>query len=528
MLKTNNLFFIFGKIETQKLLALTKKRNFIAGLLMLCALPSAHAYTFQSGPETDTTKKIQPIDLGSISLTDDPFVARLDSLLNFSFFISDSSVASTEAFIDTEGVSRPNTTDFADSVYKERLARLNEATPFDLTYSPQVRRYIDMYGQRKSEQVSRMLGLASYYFPLFEEELDRYGLPLELKYLAIVESALNPNARSRVGATGLWQFMYSTARLNGLSITSYVDERNDPLKSTEAACKYLRTLYNIFGDWNLALAAYNSGPGNVNKAIRRSGGKRNYWEIRPYLPRETAGYVPAFIAVNYIMNYATEHHIYPKDVKPSYFQTDTISIKEKISFDQISKLMDVSEEELEFLNPAYRYKVIPKNSDNPYQLILPAQKMGMFIANEDSIYALARQDFEQNEPSLPAPVVMNNKIYHRVRRGEVLGTIAEHYGVSVSSIRRWNGLRGNTIRIGQRLAIYPHRLPQNTTASTQSSDKRSSNGEYLMHSVRSGETFYSIAKKYPGISAENIMDWNNIRNARSLKVGMHLKIYPNS
>lgn len=468
------------------------------------------------------------MDMAAISLSDDPFVVKLDSLVNFSFFFNDSAIASTEQFRVDESDTAFLPPTFDDKVYEEKLAKLNNATPFQLDYNEQVKRYIDVYSLKRREQVSRMLGLAEYYFPMFEEALDKYQLPLELKYLAIVESALNPLARSRVGATGLWQFMYSTGKLNGLTVTSYVDERCDPMKSTEAACKYLSTLYGIFGDWNLALAAYNSGPGNVNKAIRRSGGKRNYWEIRPFLPRETAGYVPAFIAVNYIMNYAGDHYIYPTEVKPTYFATDTIAIKEKISFDQIATLMDISIEELEFLNPAYRYKVIPKKEDEPYHLILPTQKMGMFIANEDSIYAIAHMDFEQKQPELPQQVSSDDKIYHSVRRGEVLGTIAERYGVSVSSIRRWNGIRGNTIRIGQRLAIYPRKMPTTASAPTPSSKGKDNKGEYHMHSVRSGETFYSIAKHYPGISAQNIMDWNNIRNARSLRVGMRLKIYPNS
>lgn len=507
----------------------TLKTGFIPTLLLIASLFFAHTVEARVIPtDTDTNKKVKPLDIGAISLTDDPFVARLDSMLNFSFFINDSSVQSTQEFMATESDSVLITPTFHDSIYRKRMARLNANTPFSLDYNDHVRRYIDVYSQRRREQVSRMLGLSAYYFPMFEEALDKYDLPLELKYLAIVESALNPGARSRVGATGLWQFMYGTAKLNGLSITSYVDERNDPLKSTEAACQYLQTLYGIFGDWNLALAAYNSGPGNVNKAIRRSGGKRNYWEIRPFLPRETAGYVPAFIAVNYIMNFANEHYIFPTDVKPSYFATDTIHVKEQLSFDQISKLIDISEDELAFLNPAYRYKVIPKNESKPYTLVLPSQKMGMFISNEDSIYALAIQDFEQSKVEAPTEVVFEDKIRHTVRRGEVLGTIAEKYGVSVSSIRRWNGLRGNTIRVGQRLTVYPRKAPSSYMASSSSNSSNSTKGEYVLHSVRSGETFYSIAKNYPGISAQNIMSWNGISNARHLKPGMRLKIYSGS
>lgn len=484
--------------------------------------------------DTDTIVKPSILDLEAIDLKDHPVAARLDSLLYLNYFqLSEKEIDA----IDSSVLESSEVPDWHDSVYDHRLQELDAMSPMDLDYNPVVRSFIDLYSKRRREQVGRMLGLANYYFPLFEQALDKYDMPLELKYLAVVESALNPTARSRAGAAGLWQFMYATGKLNGLTVNSYVDERHDPLKATEAACKYLTTLYSIFGDWNLALAAYNSGPGNVNKAIRRSGGKTNYWEIRPFLPRETAGYVPAFIAVNYIMNYHEEHLLFPMDVKTSFFSTDTVVVREKVSFEQLSKLIDVSEEELEFLNPAYRYKIVPKVKSKPYHLILPADKVGLFIANEDSIYTIAAQHFNQNKVKAPVLVEMNDKVRHRVRRGEVLGTIAEKYGVSVSSIRRWNGLRGNTIRVGQRLTIYPRRMPSSTTASRSTSTTTASSkpqtstakdGSYETYRVRSGETFYSIARKYPGVSAENIMSWNGIRNARSLKPGMTLKIFTKS
>ena len=482
--------------------------------------------------DTDTIVKPSFLDLDSIDLKDHPVAARLDSLLYLNYFQATQNELTT---IDSNLLASAEIPDWHDTIYESRLKDLDALSPMDLDYNPVVRSFIDLYSKRRREQVSRMLGLANYYFPMFEQALDKYDMPLELKYLAVVESALNPTARSRAGAAGLWQFMYATGKLNGLSVNSYVDERHDPIKSTEAACKYLTTLYSIFGDWNLALAAYNSGPGNVNKAIRRSGGKTNYWEIRPFLPRETAGYVPAFIAVNYIMNYHEDHLIFPVDLKTSFFSTDTVVIREKVSFEQLSKLIAVSEEELQFLNPAYRYKVVPKVNSKPYHLVLPADKLGLFIANEDSIYTIAAQHFDQNKSTAPAVVEMNDRIRHKVRRGEVLGTIAEKYGVGVSSIRRWNGLRGNTIRVGQRLTIYPRRMPSqsssSTTASASSSAKQSTkapDGSYENYRVRSGETFYSIARKYPGVSAQNIMSWNGINNARRLKPGMTLKIYPQS
>jgi membrane-bound lytic murein transglycosylase D len=498
-------------------------------VLTFCAMVFLVPVTFaglQQAPPTDTVKKLKPLDLSTVDLKDDPFVARLDSMLHRSFFVEDSALLSTRQFmLSKEDTLTGLSNRTADSVFEAHLQVLNDNSPIELVYNDAVQRYINVYIYKRREQVSRMLGLAEYYFPMFEEALDQYNMPLELKYLAVVESALNPSARSRVGAQGLWQFMYATGKMNGLSVSSYVDERNDPIKATHAACKYLSTLYGIFGDWSLALAAYNSGPGNVNKAIRRSGGQTNYWAIRPYLPRETQGYVPAFIAVNYVMQHASSHYIFPLDVKRSYFACDTVSIKEKISFGQIAKLIDIEEEELSFLNPAYRYKIVPKTK-NYHRLILPSDKAGLFAANEDSIYALAAADFKVNEVKTPAYVEQSDRVRHKVRRGEVLGTIAERYGVSVRSIKRWNNMRGTNIRVGQRLTIYPRKFaaaPKRKPAPAKT--VKSPNGDYEIYTVRNGDNLYAIAKRYPGISADNIKSWNNISNVKSLKPGMTLKIY---
>lgn len=496
-------------------------------IFSFCLVSLGLAAMMQPG-EGDSTKK-KTLDLQSVIFEDDPLMAQMDSLMVLSFFEKpDTNLRSTEQFTEFEAARLPDSIDWHDTVYQARIDLLNQQTPLELDYNPTVRAFIDLYAKKRREQVSRMLGLARYYFPLFEQYLDQYNMPLELKYLAVVESALNPNARSRVGATGLWQFMYSTGRLQGLKVSSYIDERSDPIRSTQAACEYLQKLYGIFGDWNLALAAYNSGPGNVSKAIRRSGGRKNYWEIRPFLPRETAGYVPAFIAVNYIMNHAEDHLIFPSEIKPSFFSVDTVEIKEQLSFAQIAKLIKIDEEELAFLNPAYRHKIIPKSSGDPYHLVLPADRIGLFVSYEDSIYALAAEDFKKQKAT-PQYVELDEKVRHRVQRGEVLGLIAEKYGVRVSSIRRWNGLRGNTIRVGQYLTIYPRKLPSQSTASkTTTPQKEEETGkEFIYYQVRSGESFYSIARKYPGISAQNIMSWNNYRNARSLKPGARLKIYQN-
>ena len=243
---------------------------------------------------------------------------------------------------------------------KARLARLNAKTPFNIEYNPSLESVIKRYLKHRRTSLERLMGLSHFYFPMFEAEFDNYNIPLEMKYLSIVESALKPKARSRVGATGLWQFMFTTGKEYNLDVSSYVDERSDPISSTSAAAKYLSRLYKIFGDWDLALAAYNSGPGNVNKAIRRSGGYKNYWNIRPNLPRETAGYVPAFLATMYIFEYAEEHGFKPERPPFQLIQTDTVHVKQMITLDQVAETTGVNIEELQFLNPSYKLDIIPK------------------------------------------------------------------------------------------------------------------------------------------------------------------------
>src|SRR3954469_4392877 len=248
---------------------------------------------------------------------------------------------------------------YDDYTYQARLAKLDALSPFDLVYNDHVKGFINMYTVRKRESVSRMMGMAQLYYPMFEEIMDKYNIPLELKHLAVIESALIPYARSKAGATGLWQFMYPTGKMYGLTVTSYLDQRCDPYKATVAAAEYLKTLYGMFGDWQMVLAAYNAGPGTISKAIRRSGGKKTYWEIRPYLPKETQGYVPAFIAANYVMNYYQEHNIYPEIPRKTYFEVDTVIVKEPMTFEQIGAALDVPVEEIKYFNPQYRKNVIP-------------------------------------------------------------------------------------------------------------------------------------------------------------------------
>ena len=411
---------------------------------------------------------------------------------------------------------------------KMRLERLNQKTPFNVAYNPSLENVIKSFLVRKRGLIERMLTVSQFYFPLFEEQLDKYDIPLEMKYLAIVESALNPKARSRVGATGLWQFMYGTGKMYNLDVSSYVDERSDPIKSTEAACKYLSKLYDIFDDWDLALAAYNSGPGNVNKAIRRSGGYKNYWNIRRNLPRETAGYVPAFLATMYLLEYADEHGIKTQKVDRTYFETDTIHVKSMITFDQISELVGVSNEELKVLNPSYKLNIIPYVEGKNYTLRLPRAAMGKFVSNETAIYAHIEEKLKSKESPLPQLVKADDRIRYKVRSGDYLGKIAERYGVGVSQIKRWNGLRSNNLRIGQRLTIYakkPIISSQNKSTSKGPGTVVSTANvpESKIHTVKSGDSLWTISKKYPGISIENLREWNGI-SGNNLKPGTKLKL----
>jgi len=336
------------------------------------------------------------------------------------------------------------------------MQRLNERTPMDFIFTKDVSRFIDLYASKKRSLTEKTMGLGDLYFPIFEEMLDRYEIPLELKYLPVVESGMNPNARSRVGATGLWQFMYLTGKSYGLYVDSYIDERRDPYLETEAACRYLKFLHNIYGDWSLALAAYNAGPGNVNKAIRRSGGKKTYWEIRRYLPRETRSYVPAFIAVNYVMAYPDDYNLKKKRVKIDYTYTDTIHVRKRVNFEYLSAYTGVDKEMISFLNPMYRRQLIPAvaEDEDPYAIVLPKENIAVFIINADSIYAKSAIV----NPELEAPSERNQEVvYYRVRSGDVLGTIAQRYGVKVRDLQEWNNLRGTRINVGQKLMIYTSR-----------------------------------------------------------------------
>ena len=424
-----------------------------------------------------------------------------------------------------------------DSVYIQRIKDMNSF--ITLPYNDIVKNYIIMYSEKMQKSMSRVLGLSSYYMPIFEETFSRYGIPEELKAMAVIESMLNPTAVSRAGAKGMWQFMYNTAKLYGLTINSFVDERLDPVKSADAAARYLKDSYEIFGDWNLAIASYNCGAGNVNKAIRRSGGKRAFWDIYPYLPRETRGYVPAFVGALYTMKYYKEHGIEPIAAEMPA-AVDTFKIHKMLHFKQVSECASIPYDVIKNLNPQYRHEIVPGN-EKEYLLRIPYQYSGNFIDHEDSLYNYKSDVFFN-------PVTIKKikdggdgqRIIYKVRSGDVLGKIAMRNRCTVAQIKRWNHLRSNNIRIGQRLVLYrgggaPVYASNSSTksSSTAKSSSKSTvntapakpvdpNAPFTWYTVKNGESLYLIAKKFPGVSAQNIMSFNGIGS--NIKPGMKIKI----
>ena len=454
-------------------------------------------------------------DTLNFSLQDeDPKLAQMDSLWSLEQLTAQQIETDTNKlnYWDYTSDSIPF---FSDSLIQLRLSKLNEQTPFELVYNQAVKTQINIYANTYRNHVSRMLGKANYYFPLFESKLDEYDLPLEFKYLAIVESALKPHARSRSAATGLWQFMYATGKIYDLKVTSYIDERSDPLQSTVAACEYFTFLYKMFNDWELVLAAYNGGPGYVSRAMRKSGAK-DYWSVRPYLRKETQNYVPKFIAVNYIMNYASEHNIYPTPYKFTMAETDTVSINQSMTFEVLSKTLNVDIDVLKELNPIYKRNLIPVSKNGTASVRLPYKAVATFINNSDSIYAYS-ESLQEKYVAMDAPIV------HRVKKGEYLGRIANQYHTTIGRIKNWNNLSSNNLRIGQKLVIYIN--PDSAPNSSQTTTKRNSKGETI-YTVKSGDTLWDIARKYSGVSVAQIEQLNNI-TYRDLKPGLTLKI-PNT
>ena len=427
-----------------------------------------------------------------------------------------------------------------DSVLIERLSGLPNI--IEMPFNEIVGRCISMYVDRRRDLVEYMLGLEYLYFPMIEETLEKYELPLEIKYLVIVESAMNPMAFSRAGASGLWQFILSTGKMYGLEINSLIDERRDPLKSTDAACRFLKDLYGVYGDWHLALAAYNCGGANVNKAIRRAGGKKDFWAIYPYLPRETRSYVPLFIAANYVMNYYHCHQLYPVQ-RTRMLATDTVMINQMIHFDQIAEVLQMDKELLRSLNPQYKRDIIPGNY-KPQALNLPTAQTYEYVEKEYEIATHRIDELFTNRAYVDEKTAASRqeKITHKVTSGESVLTIANRYGVTAPNIRKWNGLRSNSVAAGKNLILYVDnggvRL-QNTNAntavkSTTASSARpqnsslaatanSSSDDTVLYKVQPNDTYSRIAQKYPGYSSADLMKLNNTTSS-ALKTGQYILV----
>ena len=517
---------------------------------------------------------------GAAELSPEDYTVEVsDSLLNIWYTHKIASDDQSEIY-DMDSVKFES--NVPDEVYIERLKKMNSFIP--LPYNDIVKNYIILYSEKMPTKMSHILGLCRYYMPIFEETFNKYGIPEELKAMAIIESALNPRAVSRVNAKGMWQFMYSTAKMYGLHIDSFVDERFDPVKSADAAARYLKDAYKIFGDWNLAIASYNCGAGNVNRAIRRSGGKRGFWDIWPYLPRETRGYGPAFVGALYTITYYKEHGIRPENVGiPPHI--DTLKISRQLHLRQVADLTEAPLEELKNLNPQYVHEIIP--GDREYILRIPYEYTDAFIEKEDTIYRHKTEEYFN--PTAIKKIKDGGdgeRITYKVKSGDTLGKIAGMYRCSVANIKRWNNLKSTNIRVGQRLVIYRggkssgSSVSSSSSATSQSSAPASSGastytvksgdtlsgiaarhgvsvanlkswngltsnnikvgqklkvkagaasqassgtGDYISYTVKSGDSFYSIAKNYPGVSAQNIMDFNGLSSS-SLRPGMKIKI----
>lgn len=491
--------------------------------LILFGLLISNSIWMSAAPEEeDTTLPPDSIVEAEVSLIPESLDADVDSLLR-SWHVQYFTKRDDYCHDDEENVY------FPDSVYADRLSRLPAMIP--LPYNNVVRDCIDLYTERRRGLVRYMLGMADYYFPIIEKILDKHGLPLELKYLAVVESALNPVALSRVGACGLWQFMLPTGKQYGLTINSLVDDRRDPVKATEAACEYFKDMYAIYKDWSLVMASYNCGPGNVNKAIKRSGGKTNFWDIFPYLPKETRSYVPLFIAANYVMNYYCDHNLCPLETDIP-LATDTIHVNKILHLQQVADVLHVDIAQLRALNPQYKRDIVPGNTTESV-LKLPAAQTYAFIDHEDSIYAYRKAELlpdymiTVSGGSTPGAAT-REQITHIVLRNENIYTIANRYGVTARDIKKWNRLSSNRLPRGKRLKLYVDNggvlLSAKSAAKAKQNNAASAKQDgYIAHKVKSGESLYSIASKYPGITAQDLRKANKLRTT-TIQPGQVLKI----
>ncbi len=378
----------------------------------------------------------------------------IQKLLNFCFFILFSqNIIFSQTHLEQHNLNK-------DTI-KERFKKLNQKTLIELYYNEEVEKKIIQQLTYKLKFYNKSKRDLEFYLPLFHEKLSNEKLPVELKYLPVIESNLNPTATSKVGATGLWQLMFYTAVENGLVMNSYVDERMDPVKSTTAAVRYLKKLYDIHKEWNLAVASYNAGPRTISKAIQRSGGYQNYWNIRPFLPKETANYIPSFFATIYVLEYAKEHGINIDNDSNYFFKTDSVLIKQKVSIHQVSNALNISEDKLTDLNPSYVHKIIPVVEGQENYIYIPDSLSSKFLNSEQDIYELARREFELREKPLPSLFSINSKLVYKIKYGDFLGKIANRFGVTVSQIKKWNNLSTDQIRENQKIIIFPKKIPKN-------------------------------------------------------------------
>ena len=435
----------------------------------------------------------------------------LDSLLNE--YMAKTYLTPEDCNTTNENPSYPT------EVFVERLYRL--PTVMEMAHNEVVQQFIDRYCTRLRRTIGYALGASNFYMPIFEEALDLYQIPLELRNLPIIESALNPKAVSRVGATGLWQFMLTTGKTYGLQVNSLVDERRDPIKASFAAAHYLSDLYKVFGDWNLVIAAYNCGPANVNKAIQRSGGAKDYWQIYPYLPKETRGYVPAFIAVNYIMNYAPEHNICP--LNPGIIKTgiDTVMVHDVLHFDQLNEMLGIPMEDLRFFNPQFKEGIIPATDKKQYVLQLPEQYIDAFVSNEKDVYSFKTKSGIDKEKLQEEMKKISDRSVHIVKKGETLSGIAKKYHVSVNQLKTWNNLKTTNLKIGQKLIVYSSGAPMAQVGNSKPVERSTTQ---KIHVVSKGETLSRIAAKYK-CSVTDLKNWNNLKSTNII-VGQKLKVYP--
>lgn len=507
--------------------------------------------TAQQLPDSLITKD----DNSAVRVSDD-----LDSLVNNWYVKLALKNNSFTTQVDSIGV------EFPDSVYLERIKNIHSIV--NLQYNSVIRSHIHVYTIRQRKKFDVVLGLGEYYLPMIEDIFDSYGLPTELKYMAIIESAFNPGiVNRRSGATGMWQFMYRTGKMYGLTINSLIDERKDPVKSTHAAAKYIRDLYKIYNDWILVVAAYNCGPGNVNKAIARSGNKKDYWDIYYRLPRETRGYIPQYVAAAYAVTYHAEHKLHPVPLNIP-LSTDTIMVSKDVHLTQVSEVLGIPLEELKALNPQYKTGLVP-GASKPMSLTLPMNYLADYIAMNDSIMRYKPEIYlnkvtqiadPKHFSATPTEIKGKTKLIYTVKDGDNLGFIAGWYGVSVSDLRYWNDIYRNTIRIGQKIAVYvdPSKVEALSKISTLSADEKQSltakptiatvsdskqneiksvssalttsavnmaeNDAFITHTVRYGDTIWDIVKMYDNVTTSQVLELNNISEPGKIKIGQVLKI----